>query len=40
MFTTHLDSKIIQTGLLLILAVAVGPADPDFFLRRELPRDA
>jgi membrane protease YdiL (CAAX protease family) len=40
MFATHPDSKVIQTGLLLVLATAVVLADPGFFLRRELPQEA
>jgi membrane protease YdiL (CAAX protease family) len=35
LFTTHPDSKVIQTGLLLLLAVALIIKDRDFFLRRD-----
>lgn len=34
-FSTHPDSKVIQTGLLLLLAVVVIFRDRDFFLQRE-----
>ncbi len=39
LFQTHPDSKVIQTGLLLVLAVVLVIRDRDFFLRRELPAD-
>jgi uncharacterized protein len=35
LFATHPDSKVIQTGLLLLLAIAVIVNDRDFFLRRD-----
>jgi membrane protease YdiL (CAAX protease family) len=35
MFQTHPDSKVIQTGLLLILAIVVVIKEWDFFTRRE-----
>jgi len=41
LFATHPDSKVIQTGLLLLLAIVVMVKDRDFFLRqnyRENPR--
>ena len=38
-FATHPDSKVIQTGLLLILAVVVVAKDRDFFLQRNLRND-
>lgn len=34
-FATHPVSKVIQTGLLLVLAIVVVARDRDFFLRRE-----
>jgi membrane protease YdiL (CAAX protease family) len=33
-FATHPDSKVIQTGLLLVLAIVVVVRDRDYFLRR------
>ena len=39
-FATHPDSKVIQTGLLLVLAIVVVARDRDFFLRREYPEDS
>jgi len=38
-FATHPDSKVIQTGLLLLLAMAVFIKDKNFFLRREYRED-
>ena len=35
LFATHPDSKVIQTGLLLLLAIIVIVKDRDFFLRRD-----
>ena len=35
-FDTHPDSKIIQTGLLLILATILVLREKDFFFRRDL----
>lgn len=35
-FATHPDSKIIQTGLLLVLAAMIVVRERDFFFRREL----
>jgi len=35
LFATHPDSKVIQTGLLLLLAIMVIIKDKDFFLKRE-----
>ena len=35
-FATHPDSKVIQTGLLTILAVVLVLMDRDFFLKREI----
>ncbi len=35
-FQTHPDSKVIQTGLLLMLCVAVVVKDPKFFFQRDL----
>jgi membrane protease YdiL (CAAX protease family) len=35
LFATHPDSKVIQTGLLLLLAITVIIKDRDFFLRRD-----
>lgn len=40
LFATHPDSKVIQTGLLLLLAIAVIVNDRDFFLRREYREDS
>lgn len=37
LFATHPDSKVIQTGLLLLLAIGVIVKEKDFFLRREYP---
>lgn len=34
-FATHPDSKVIQTGLLLVLSIVVVLRNRDFFLRRE-----
>jgi membrane protease YdiL (CAAX protease family) len=34
-FATHPDSKVIQTGLLLVLAIVVVARDRDFFVRRD-----
>jgi membrane protease YdiL (CAAX protease family) len=34
-FATHPDSKVIQTGLLLLLAIVVIIKEKDFFLRRD-----
>ncbi len=34
-FATHPDSKVIQTGLLTLLAIAVIVKDREFFLRRD-----
>lgn len=39
-FATHPDSKVIQTGLLLVLAIVVILRDRDFFLRRDYREDA
>ena len=39
-FATHPDSKVIQTGLLLLLAIALIISDRDFFLRRDYPEDS
>ena len=39
-FATHPDSKVIQTGLLLLLAIGVIIRERDFFLRREYREDA
>jgi hypothetical protein len=36
-FATHPDSKIIQTGLLLVFATIVVIKEKNFFFRRELP---
>ena len=38
-FSTHPDSKVIQTMLLLVLAVVLVIKDKDFFLRREYRED-
>lgn len=35
LFATHPDSKVIQTGLLMLLTIAVIARDRGFFLRRE-----
>ncbi|HUT19592.1 MAG TPA: CPBP family intramembrane glutamic endopeptidase [Anaerolineae bacterium] len=35
LFATHPDSKVIQTGLLLVLAIVVVIRDREFFLRRD-----
>jgi hypothetical protein len=40
LFETHPDSKVIQTGLLLLLAIGIVVTDRDFFLRREYRKDA
>lgn len=40
LFATEPDSKVIQTGLLLLLAIVVIVNDRDFFLRREYREDA
>ena len=34
-FATHPDSKVIQTGLLMLMAIVVVTMDRDFFLRRD-----
>jgi hypothetical protein len=34
-FATHPDSNVIQTGLLLLLAIVVIIKEKDFFLRRD-----
>lgn len=34
-FATHPDSKIIQTGLLILLAIIIVMSDKDFFFNRE-----
>jgi hypothetical protein len=39
-FATHPDSKVIQTGLLLVLAVVVVVLEKDLFLRREYWNDS
>lgn len=39
-FATHPDSKVIQTGLLLVLAIVVILRDRDFFLQRDYREDA
>lgn len=39
-FATHPDSKVIQTGLLLVLAIVVILRDRDFFLRRDYRENA
>ena len=36
-FATHPDSKVIQTGLLLVLTLVLLVRDPDFFFKRSLP---
>ncbi len=38
-FATHPDSKVIQTGLLTLLAIVVIVKDSDFFLRRDYRED-
>jgi len=38
-FATHPDSKIIQTGLLLLLAIVVVVKNRDFFLRQDYRED-
>lgn len=40
LFATQPDSKIIQTGLLLLLAIVVIVNDRDFFLRRDYREDS
>ena len=40
LFATEPDSKVIQTGLLLLLAIVVIVNDRDFFLRREYREDS
>jgi membrane protease YdiL (CAAX protease family) len=35
MFQTHPDSKVIQTGILLVLSIVVVVGDRDFFLRQD-----
>jgi membrane protease YdiL (CAAX protease family) len=40
LFQTHPDSKVIQTGLLTLLAVGLVVTDRPFFLRREHREDA
>lgn len=35
LFATHPDSKVIQTGLLLLLCVVLIAADPTFFFKKE-----
>ncbi|HEX2951656.1 MAG TPA: CPBP family intramembrane glutamic endopeptidase [Armatimonadota bacterium] len=39
LFATHPDSKVIQTCLLLVLAIFVVFREKDLFLRRELPAE-
>jgi len=40
LFATHPDSKVIQTGLLLLLAIVVVVTERDFFLSRECREDS
>lgn len=40
LFATHPDSKVIQTGLLLLLAIVVIFNDWNFFMRREYREDS
>lgn len=39
-FTTHPDSKVIQTGLLLLLSIVLIIKERDFFLQREYREDS
>jgi len=40
LFATHPDSKVIQTGLLLVFAIVVVARDRDFFVRRDYREDS